>query len=455
MKPRTASLLAPLVVCVLLWDSSVSVQASAGPSGFSPEHPAGTPYKHQTNWEPTVATDPVHSNLVYQLITGINAHQCSPRCPGTSVLFRASTDGGTTWRPEQFVCGLTCRGVGWQFDPQIKVATDANPACGCGTIYVVFMNTYDPGAVLFKSHNGGATWQGRITMNGSLSYMDKPVLVISPTGKDVYVAFNGKLANYVVASHRFGDAGTFLPPTRVNGEDELWWYPDGGAIAPDGSVYFSENGETGSQLNVGHLDGKAVVALLRCYPGTTSSCVHPTLTSFGRSAAPPPCAVFQCYPDYYDATASVAVDAAGHMVVAYTLSSVANGPKSLYVRRSDDGVTWSAPRLVNDEGDSNVPQIANGPSSGDFRLAWQDDRTGAFNTWYIASHDAGSSWSTQARLSNRTSGAAYKSPAGYTFTDGDYFGIAVSSTGVTHAIWGESDGSSLYCCGDVWYTKGD
>src|SRR5260370_36149584 len=62
--------------------------------------------------------------------------------------------------------------------------------------------------------------------------MDKRVLVISPTGKDVYVAFNGKLSSYVVASHQFGEPGTFLPPQQINGEDDLWWYPDGGAIGP-------------------------------------------------------------------------------------------------------------------------------------------------------------------------------------------------------------------------------
>ena len=58
------------------------------------------------------------------------------------------------------------------------------------------------------------------------------------------------------------------------------------------------------------------------------------------------------------------------------------------------------------------------------------------------------------KLSNRTSGAPYKSPAGYTFPDGDYFAIAVSSAGITHAIWGEADGSSIYCCGDTWYAQG-
>ena len=57
-------------------------------------------------------------------------------------------------------------------------------------------------------------------------------------------------------------------------------------------------------------------------------------------------------------------------------------------------------------------------------------------------------------MSNLGSGAPYKNQYGYTFTDGDYFGLAVSSTGIAHVIWGEADGSSLYCCGDVWYTKG-
>jgi hypothetical protein len=188
------------------------------------------------------------------------------------------------------------------FDPQIKVATHTSQSCGCGTIYVVFLNTYDPGAVLFKSRDGGTSWQGPITLNGPLSHMDKPVLVISATGKDVYVAFNGKLNTYVVASHQFGEPGTFLAPQQINGADDLWWYPDGGAISPDGTVYLSENGESGSQLNGQHLSGPGVVGVFRCSPDTGSSCGSHALTTFGTSAAPPLCPVFQCYPGYYDAT---------------------------------------------------------------------------------------------------------------------------------------------------------
>jgi hypothetical protein len=161
-----------------------------------------------------------------------------------------------------------------------------------------------------------------------------------------------------------------------------------------------------------------------------------------------------CYPDYFGATGSIAIDATGHMVFAYTFSEAPNGPKSLYVQTSGDAVTWSARTLVNGSGDGSVPQIDRGPVAGDFRLAWQDNGTGEFNTWYASSSDGGATWGTHVRLSNNGSGAAYKSALGYTFTDGDYFGIAVSSTGIAHVIWGEADGSSLYCCGDVWYTKG-
>jgi hypothetical protein len=432
--------------------TTAAVPLSAS-SGFADERPAGYDInpKHQSNWEPTVAVDPGDPNRVYQLITGINASACKGNCPGTSVLFRRSVDGGATYGPETFVCGIACKTIGWQFDPQIRVANDTNAACACGTIYVAFLDQFDPGVQLFTSHDGGTTWSAPVTMNGGLSYMDKPILVISPSGQDVYVAFNHKFDNMVVASHDYGHS--FLPPQKVN-DDHVWWYANGGAIAANGDVYFALNGES-SVTGHGHaFDGSSDVALLRCSPSATTSCANPSLTSFGVSAPPPPCAVSGCYPDYFAATGAIAIGGSGLMAFAYSFSSVTNGPKSLLVRTSSDGVTWSAPTLVNGLGDNNVPQIDSGPTAGDFRLAWQDDRTGKYNTWYARSTDGGTTWSTHVRLSNLASGAPYKTADGYTFTDGDYFGIAVSSTGIAHVIWGEADGSSLYCCGDVWYTKG-
>jgi hypothetical protein len=441
-----------LVVIVLATALSTAAPAAAAPR-FDDERAAGYDInpKHQSNWEPTVAVDPNHPTRVYQLITGISAQACGGNCPGTSILFRRSTDGGATYSPETFVCGTACKTIGWQFDPQIQVATDTNSACGCGTIYVAFLDQFDPGVQLFTSHDGGDSWSPPATMNGGLTYMDKPVLVISPPGRDVYVAFNHKFDNMVVASHDYGQS--FLPPQKVN-SDQLWWYADGGAISPNGDVYFSLNGEASLSGHGHDFDGPSQLALLRCSPSTVTSCGNPTLTSFGTSAPSPPCQVSGCYPDYFAATASIAIDTSGHMAFAYTFSTTANGPKALYVQTSNDGVQWNPRVLVNAQGDSNVPQIDSGPSPGDFRLAWQDNRTGRFNTWYVSSAGGGSSWGKQVRLSNLGSGAPYKTADGYTFTDGDYFGLAVSSTGVAHVIWGEADGSSLYCCGDVWYTKG-
>jgi hypothetical protein len=60
----------------------------------------------------------------------------------------------------------------------------------------------------------------------------KPILVISPPGRDVYVAFNHKFDNMVVASHDYGQS--FLPPQKVN-DDHLWWYANGGRTRRTGT----------------------------------------------------------------------------------------------------------------------------------------------------------------------------------------------------------------------------
>src|SRR5262249_42502885 len=139
MRPGTLFTAVAVAAAVLMLAPGVPARASAGAGGVGSGPPAGTPDKHQSNWEPTVATDPRPPDLVYQLIHRINAAQGGPGWPGTRVLFRKAAGGGTSWGGEEFVCGLACKGVGWQFDPQIKVATDTNKSCGCGTIYVVFL----------------------------------------------------------------------------------------------------------------------------------------------------------------------------------------------------------------------------------------------------------------------------------------------------------------------------
>jgi hypothetical protein len=283
-----------------------------------------------------------------------------------------------------------------------------------------------------------------VTMNGKLTYNDKPVLVISPTGKDVYVAFNSKSDAYAVASHDYG--ATFSAPVKTN-SDSFSYLAYGGTVAPNGNVYFGETGEGKFAL------GPEPVALV----SSTDAGKTWTTTILATSQEAPACSFKGCYRDFFSSQATIASDSAGALVFAYLLNNAADAPKTLYVRRSTDGLNWSAPVVVNDAGDSNMPAIASGPSPGDFRLVWQDDRSGpnGWNTWYARTTNGGVAWSRAVRLSNLGSGASYKTPAGYTFPYGDYLGLAVDSSGTSHVIWGEGNGIYTgHDTGGSWFTRG-
>jgi hypothetical protein len=420
------------------------------PASLTPTFDSEQPFPGRgAYWEPAIAADP-SSSYVYQAVTYINASKTCSGCPGTAVFFRASSDGGSTWGPAHPIF----LGDGWQFDPQIQVAKD-------GTIYVVFLVGFDPGSVLFTSNDHGQTWTGPVRMNIGLGYNDKPILEISPDGKDVYVAFNVKTTSWLAVSHDYGRS--FALPVLTSNES-LWWYTYGGTYAPDGSVYFAQVGEAGAKThgrttNQGHTDGIQKIFVLRVnHAGTAWQNVY-----LDTSAKTTPCSIFGCYGDYFAAQAAVAADSAGTLMVAYTLNEANAAPHSLFIRTSTDGISWSERIRVNDQGDSSFPAIVAGPTGGDFRLAWQDNRNaacancgglGGWNTWFARTTDDGGSWTASVRLSNMGSGAPYKTPGGYAFTDGDYFGLAVDSSGTNHVIWGEADGSSIYCCGGAWYTRG-
>jgi hypothetical protein len=425
---RTASL-------VLLGFALVAGAASAAGPSFASEQVVGT--VSDDFWEPTVAAD-THSSYVYQAVTAIGSHECTNHnCPGTSIKVRASSDGGKTWGPLVFVCGIACKNVGWQFDPQLAVASD-------GTVYAAWLNTFNPGTVLSKSFDHGKTWTTPVTMNGDLSYNDKPTLVISPSGKDVFLTFDDKVDDYVVVSHDYG--ASFSAPIQTN-NDAYEYLSYGGTITPGGSVYFAQTGEPKSGV------GSEPVSLVSSTDGGATW----KRTTIDTSAEPPVCTFKGCYGDFYSSQATVASDSSGRLAFAYLKGAVDQGPKSLYVRTSTDGVTWSAPTLVNSRGDSNMPSIAAGPAPGDFRLVWQDNRNGAnaWNTWYARTTNGGAAWTAPVRLSNLGSGAPYKSAAGYTFPFGDYGGLAVDAAGTNFVIWGEGNG--IYTGGGTggsWWTSG-
>lgn len=383
------------------------------------------------DWEPTVAVDP-SSSWVYEATTRYGGPKACSGCPDPAIIVRASSDGGVTWTADRYLC--TCKRVKAQNDPVLAVATT-------GVVYAVWMNDYNPGVMFAKSSDHGVTWTTPVAVKGKgLSFTDKPWLTISPSGQDVYVAFNSS-DSYVVASH---DAGaTFSARVKTN-SDSLYWFAEGGAVAPNGTVYFAESAENQNST------GPVKLAVLKSTNGGTSWAT----TFVDTSQQQPPCTVPSCGPDFLASSGSLDVDTAGTILLAYSANNASQANKTLYVRTSTDGVTWSARTDIGQNtGDNGFPSVEAGPTAGDFRVVWQDSRnSGAWNTWYRRTTTGGTTWAAGSKLSDVTGGAPYKTANGYAFPYGDYMDIAVNASGTNVVIWAE--GPNYVGPGGTWFTKG-
>jgi hypothetical protein len=383
------------------------------------------------DWEPAVAADPVHP-YVYILTTRYGGQKACSACPDPALVLRVSKNGGQRFGPDQFLC--VCPGVTGQNDPQIEVATD-------GTVYAAWLNDYVPGVVFSKSSDHGNSWTPPLTLKtAAIAFGDKPALAISPTGREVYVAWNSS-DSYISVSHDFG--ASFGPPIKTN-TDSRYWFAYAGAVAPNGTVTFSETNYTQASL------GPVRVDAIR----STDGGQHWRTVLIDTVAQQPPCVSAGCPIDFYGPSDPMAMDATGGLVVMYQGASVPSGPQRVYVRSSSNGgLTWSK-RTDIDGGPLGTNAAfggAAGTSQGDVRLWYQDDRNGAagWNTWFRSSTDGGLTWSPEARLSNRSTGAPYKTAAGYAQPYGDYGEVAITNTGATIAVWGE--GTSYAGPGGTWY----
>jgi hypothetical protein len=299
-----------------------------------------------------------------------------------------------------------------------------------------------------RSVDHGETWsspQSILLPSGQPKWSDRPVLVISPDGRHVYIAFNAS-DSYVVASHDYGEH--FAAPVKSN-QDRRYWFHSGGAVAPNGDVYFATVDYSQDY------SGEAHINVLESEDGGLTW----TTTRVDTSEEMPDCEWADgCYFGFLGPSAALAIDAAGTVMLAYHAGTEPAQPQKMWVRVSPDGLQWS-PRHEISSGDETVnnafPALVAGPSPGDFRLVWQANQSGdvqAWNTWYRQTTSGGQSWKPVVRLSDLASGAPYKDADGFFFPYGDYLEMAVDGSGVNYIIWGE--GSSYTGPGGSWYTRG-
>jgi hypothetical protein len=406
--------------------------ASATTTGFDSERV----WSGNDDWEPTVALQP-NSSTVYQLTTRYNGTKACTGCPFPVIVIRRSIDGGNTWQADHFIPTTKYQ----KNDPELQVADD-------GTLYLAWMDEYKPGVRFAKSTDGGSTWTTPLSLTpikGTPNWSDKPLLLISPSGKDVYLGFNASDA-YVASSHNYG--ASFGANVKVN-NDTRYWFHTGGAVAPNGDVYFITSDFSQDYT------GDANISLIKSTNGGSSW----SIIRVDTSKQMPDCAwAAGCTLGFFGTVAGMAVDSAGKIMVAYNANNSPGTPMQLYARTSSNGgVLWSARMSIGGGGTVNhhSVQMVSGPAAGEFAVVWQDDRLGAnvaWNVWLRHTLDSGTNWAAPVRLSDLGSGAPYKTANGYGFPYGDYLGVARDAVGIYHVVWGE--GISYTGPGGTWYTKG-
>src|SRR5438105_5538982 len=276
-------------------------------------------------WEPAVAADP-SAPFVYAAWMQFQGH--SPY-----IAVRVSSDGGSTWGLAKPLCP-NCANQG-QYDVTLAVAS-------AGTVYAIFMKQYD---IMFAtSADHGATWSPATRISGG-TWADKPWLATSANGADVYVTWTTRGNLYAVDSHDGGS--TWTTPLQVTSERQIYYSSNGGAVLPNGTAVMvaSEYPENGNNTKV---TGPIPIVAFRTTNGGTawSRTVVDTLYTGATFAT--------------SSVTTVAADATGTLVLAYSGSLAVGANGHVYIRRStDSGSTWSGrTELTTSAGGADATSVA-------------------------------------------------------------------------------------------------
>jgi hypothetical protein len=416
-------------------DGTVDITDTRAGTRFAQERLFSAPGQRQDDWEPSVAADDF--GHVYVAATRFDGPKACRDCPDPAIVFERSGDGGRMWSGPRFLC--RCSGVDGQADPVL--VTDER-----GRLFAAWMNDF---AVQFaRSDDFGRTWTYARPVDEGLRWSDKPWIGVSDDGQDVYITFNGPGRSagtpYTVYSHDSG--ATWSRPVGGVQTNGLYWFAGGLTVTPEGTAISSQDAYEQDYK------GNVQLYVLRSEDGGRSWSRVPIAESRQGRRCPQGAG---CGLGFLGPQMATTSDDGGRVYVLWNETSRKGGPARVYLRWSnDEGKTWSPARRissVNDGGvDSEFPMIvAAGP--GDVRVAWMDNRTGRWNTWFRRSTDGGRTWSGAVRLSDRPGGAPYKSAQGFRFPYGDYGQLAVDGRGRTHAAWGE--GPSYTGPGGAWYTR--
>ena len=430
---RRALLRTGLLILLVLAASGAALAAGT----FTPQMRVG--YNTGDQWEPAMAAD-AHGH-VYVLYPQYGAVPGCANCTIPSIALTVSNDNGATWQPSRALAPLSTG----QFDPQIVVDPVDRQ-----TVYASWLQNNKRDILIARSLDFGKTWSFSFADRGQ-EEADKPVLAVR--GADVYVGFNHEEEFMVAASH---DAGQTFSAVRVNPNAAQGSSLAGGAtVDPAGNVYFGWTAYARLEMRRHPVD----VFVSRSADGGRTW----TTSLLDVSSSPPECDLQHCEEGYLGAQITLASDAPGALYALWNAGEVNGGPERIYFSSSTtSGATWTARTNVSNATagvEHCFPAVVAG-AAGDVRIAWMDARRKdpshpnrpLWNTFYRSSTNGGATWSAESRMSGPANGYSYILPGGFRFPFGDYFGLAIDSEGVTHAVWGE--GNDYKSPGSIWYTRG-
>jgi len=357
------------------------------------------------------------------------------------------------------------RGATWTRTLRVAVGTDPAVAVGHrGTAFAATIHDVpradgntDSSLVVHRSSDGGRTWQEASVGTDSRS-VDRNYITIDDDHRRVYV--HGYLQEPRDA------AGNRAPSTFV-----LYTSPDGGrtfntrvsqqAATPGTPKYVPANA-------VINLDGTFVAlaalldaAKLNMFKGRSDAESAPDLDGVlgvmrssdeGKTLQP----MAPIADVYYDwrvpqlSMAALAVDRSGgpfrgRLYAVWPDARFDRRTQILLASSSDGGRTWSAPRVVSDDGPALragdrpnhfMPMVAVN-RGGVVAVSWYDRRDNPDNLGYwprfSASLDGGATWLPSVRVS--TSANLVRDDKETRFNGGDTAGLAADAGGTFHPVW--------------------
>jgi hypothetical protein len=368
-------------------------------------------------WEPAIAADP-SAPYVYAAWMQYIGNK-------VQIWIRISSDNGATWSTAKQLAPSQ------QGQYDISLVTTSS-----GAVYASYMQGNH---IMFtKSTDHGSTFSTPLQVSGG-TWADKPWIAASASGTDVYITWTTRGNLYAVNSHTSG--ASFSTPLQVTNESNIYYYSNGGTVLPNGTAMMvgSEYPENGN--NTKNTGPVPIVVFSTSNGGTSwTRTVVDTLNTGATFAT--------------SSVTTVASDANGVAVLVYSGSTAVGANGHVYVRRStNSGASWGArTELTTSAGGADATSVAAaGKGNGLFTVTWMDARGGGWNVWQRGSTDGGQTWSADAKVSDATTGAAYKTAAGFGLPYGDYDMVALNSANKTVAVSGEGDSSQI--TGDIWVNR--